>query len=148
MSLMDELFGRVAVFGQRVPMDREYLRPFGPPNALPLGGGPFYVNLENQPRKEGAMRKKPEIGDAIVYHNEKGVGHNGLITCVWGDHMINIVYVSSNDSQKDDYGRQTIRESSVPMKGDGEFATQQCAHGRYARYPDETPVPYATPQAV
>ncbi len=94
------------------------------------------------------MRKKPEIGDAVVYHNEKGVAHNALITCVWGDYMVNVVFVSSNESQKDDYGRQTIRESSVTMKGEGEFATQSCAHGRYARYPHEEPVPYTAPQAV
>lgn len=90
-------------------------------------------------------RKKPEVGDAIIYHNEKGVGHNGLITCIWGEYMVNIVYVSSNDSQKDDYGRQTIRESSVSMIGQPGHST---AHGRYARYPSEEAMPYAPPVAV
>ncbi len=90
------------------------------------------------------MRKKPEIGDAIVYHNEKGVGHNALITCVWGEYMINLTYVSSNESQKDDYGRQIIRESSVSMIGQ----PGHTVHGRYARYPHEEPVPYQAPQAV
>ncbi len=96
-------------------------------------------------------RRKPKIGDSVVYHNERGVPHNGLITCVWGDFMINVVYVSSNDSQKDDYGRQTIRESSVPMYGYpfGESIPEgHCVHGRYARYPEEEPVQYRPPEAV
>ncbi len=89
-------------------------------------------------------RRKPKIGDAIVYHNERGVPHNGLITCVWGDYMINVVYVSSNESQKDDYGRQTIRESSVSMIGQPAHSV----HGRYARYPEEEPALYVAPAAV
>lgn len=96
-------------------------------------------------------RKPPKIGDAVVYHNERGVPHNGLITCVWGPYMINVVFVSSNESQKDDYGRQTIRESSVPMLGYpyGEpNAFSSCVHGRYARYPEEEAVPFAAPAAV
>lgn len=96
-------------------------------------------------------REKPKVGATIVYHNERGVAHNALITCVWGDYMINLLYVSSNETQKDDYGRQVIRESSVPMKGypfGQPNAEGSCVHGRYARYPEEDAVAYQEPAAV
>ncbi len=150
-----------------IPLDRNYLRSLDtsicemisyPPSTLPLAGGPFFVfdnqKPENKRRKEEnnmSERRKPKVGDAIVYHNERGVAHNGLITCVWGDFMINLLYVSSNESQKDDYGRQVIRESSVPMIGHpfGEPNSEgSCVHGRYARYPEEMPVQYQEPAAV
>ncbi len=91
------------------------------------------------------MRQKPAVGLPVIYHDERGRAHNGLITAVWGDYMVNILHVSSNESQTDGYGRQIIRESSVPMAGaDG----MSCAHGRYCRWENEEAVPYSEPQAV
>jgi hypothetical protein len=96
-------------------------------------------------------RKKPEVGAAIVYHDENGRPHNGLVTAVWGPYMINVVHVSDDESRQDGYGRQIMRESSVPMRGhpfgEGD-CDAQCVHGRYCRYPEEDAVPFKAPQQV
>ncbi len=126
----------------------------GVPSQFPLSGDMYHPGNENKRRKEEinmSERRKPKVGDVIVYHNERGVPHNGLITAVWGDYMVNILHISSNESQKDDYGRQVIRESSVPMIGypfGQPNAEGSCVHGRYARYPEEAPVEYKEPAAV
>lgn len=95
-------------------------------------------------------RKKPQVGDAVVYHDEHGKPHNSLLTCVHSDFMVNLLRVADDAAMQDNYGRQIVRESSVPMKGYpfGEGGVESCVHGRYARYPEEAAVPYKQPQAV
>lgn len=70
-------------------------------------------------------------GDSIRYVDEFGKAHNALVTA---DHQpsekrpsVNLVYVSTEDSETDQYGRQIKRATSVVHKDN------QGAHGRYWR---------------
>lgn len=69
-----------------------------------------------------------EIGDSITYVDEYAIPHRGLVTNVFGTtpvSAINLIYVSHDTNEIDQYGRQIKRETSVVPK------TQQTAHGRY-----------------
>lgn len=62
--------------------------------------------------------KNPEqvkIGDAVTYVDQFGVEHNALVTQVWSGGPppgINCVYVSDNEDERDQYGRQIRREAT------------------------------------
>jgi hypothetical protein len=80
----------------------------------------------------------PEVGGAVVYHDERGVPHKALLTAVWGQRetsaslpCVNLVLVSGNPDQHDDYGRQIVRKSSCCHKG------LVSAHGNYWRFEQE-----------
>lgn len=97
------------------------------------------------------MSKHPQVGDGVVYHDSKGKAHNALITCYFGDGAgnkseyigcANLVRVSSDESRKDGYGRQTERQTSLVHK------SSMPAHGNYWRWPDEEPNPYSEPTSV
>lgn len=69
-----------------------------------------------------------EVGDVVTYRDEKGVDHNALVTVVHGNtaqSCINVVYLSSDETQRDSWGRQIERASSVQKK------SEVTAHGRY-----------------
>jgi hypothetical protein len=69
-----------------------------------------------------------EIGNHVVYVDEYGKGHNALVTEVWGGGdtpSLNVVYVETDDSKTDQYGRQLHRATSAVHK------SNQGAHGRY-----------------
>ncbi len=86
---------------------------------------------------------KISIGDAVTYVDQKSQSHEALVTAVWGSGKtheygvwceweegksapsVNLVFVSSDASRKDDCGRQIERETSVTHK------TSQQAHGFY-----------------
>ncbi len=94
------------------------------------------------------MAREPKIGDVVVYHDEKGVGHNALIICVWGHPeeyvekgCLNMVIVNSDPSMDDSYGRQIVRPTSIP------HGSRMPVHGNYWRWPDEKPNPYVEPAA-
>lgn len=59
-----------------------------------------------------------EIGNHVRFVDEDHQEHNALVTAVHGNPndnpTINLLYVSSDESQYDQYGRQIIRKSSVP----------------------------------
>lgn len=68
------------------------------------------------------------VGDVVTYCDEKGVEHNALVTIVHGNtaqSCINLVYLSSDETKRDSWGRQIEHASSVQKKS--EFT----AHGRY-----------------
>lgn len=136
-----------------------YYDPCGPknhgiPNAIPLSGDMYHPSMENNLRKEVrtmSERRAPNVGDLCVYHDPKGKPSNALITAVWGPYMINIVFVSNDGTQRDDYGRQIKRETSIPMIGypfGQPNAEGSLVHGNYCRWPEEEPVPYREPQQV
>lgn len=58
-----------------------------------------------------------EIGEMVIYVDEKKVTHYALVTAVHGDPedkpSINLVYVSGNPAEIDPNGRQISRQSSV-----------------------------------
>jgi len=80
-----------------------------------------------------------QIGDAVIYHDEKSEAHNALVTVWWGPKCWNLLYISSNENEKDQYGRQIKRESSVT------HASISGVHGRYFRFADEQANEYAAP---
>lgn len=100
------------------------------------------------------MSRHPQVGDSVVCHDSKGKAHNALITCYFGQNVdedveckfeigcANLVWVSSDESRKDDYGRQTERQTSLVHK------SSMPAHGNYWRWPDEEPNPYQAPTSV
>lgn len=98
------------------------------------------------------MSKYPHVGDAVVFHDQKGIVLNALVTCYHGQvdeageyvgdvGCVNLVYVSGDGSRQDGYGRQTQHESSVPYVGNWHV------HGFYWRWQDDEPIPYKPPAA-
>lgn len=75
---------------------------------------------------------KPGFGDAVIYIDEVGVEHDALVTQYWGGDQpngaLNCVYVTTDDTKRDPYGRQLERASSVSRQKEG-----VTAHGRYWR---------------
>lgn len=53
-----------------------------------------------------------EIGDCVIYTDEHRVDHKALVTDVHGEACVNLVYVTSDKSKYDSYGRQIERRSS------------------------------------
>lgn len=70
-------------------------------------------------------------GDHVDYIDQFGRSHNALVTQVWNSGTefpsVNLVFVSNDDSEVDQYGRQIKREASVVHE------SNQAAHGRYWR---------------
>jgi hypothetical protein len=79
------------------------------------------------------------VGAMVIFHDEGSYPHNALVKCIHGsvdeDYMpcINLVFVSQDDSRKDQYGRQTEVRTSVVHKSDS-----HCS-GFYYRFLDEEP---------
>ncbi len=71
---------------------------------------------------------KPELGQHVIYTDERSQDHDALTTAVWSETCINCLFVSSDETKKDDYGRQIERPSSVTKGG------PTTAHGRYWRF--------------
>ncbi len=88
----------------------------------------------------------PEIGDTVIYHDPHNIPHNALVTDVHGGShdpatckwsypyapCINLLWVSSDKTKGDSYGRQIERATSTPsgmMPG--------MAHGNYYRFENE-----------
>lgn len=65
------------------------------------------------------------IDSVVTYKDEHGEDHQALVTCVHGPDCINVVYVSSDPSKTDSYGRQIERATSVQRQA------EWTAHGRY-----------------
>ena len=90
----------------------------------------------------------PVVGTAVIYVDEGSVEHNGLITECWGNReskedygpCVNLLHLSVNEAERDQYGRQIKRPSSVSHVGCG-----GTAHGRYWRYANEERKPYQPP---
>jgi len=95
------------------------------------------------------MPKHPQVGDVVVYHDENGGAHNALVTAYWGDPTtdayigcLNLVFISTDDSRRDQYGRQIERFTSISHK------SAQHTHGFYWRWSDEEPNGYTPPTSV
>lgn len=86
---------------------------------------------------------KPQLGQKVVYCDSKGVDRDALVTAVWSDTCVNVVFVSGDESKGDTYGRQIERETSVTHA----TVTGQ-AHGRYWRFDTEPANEYKPPQSV
>lgn len=74
------------------------------------------------------------IGDPVLYVDEYGLAHIGLLTNIWGpteydvetiSTSVNLVFVVPDENKTDSCGRQIARATSVvPWRN-------QAAHGRY-----------------
>ena len=86
--------------------------------------------------------KTPQLGETVVFCDPKGKDFDALITAVWSDTCINVVFVSGDESRQDSYGRQVERSTSVP------HVSESSVHGLYWRFEDEERNPYKAPQQV
>lgn len=66
-----------------------------------------------------------EVGDACIFVDCMGKKHPALITAVWSESCVNLLYVSGSKEDTDSYGRQIKRENSVVS------SDRQDAHGNY-----------------
>jgi len=72
-----------------------------------------------------------QIGDAVRYTDAHGKQHAAIVTQVWSPPVgatqpsLNLVYVSPDESETDQYGRQIKRNTSVVHRDN------QGAHGLY-----------------
>ena len=61
-----------------------------------------------------------EVGNVVKYVDHSAIEHKALVTAVWSEVCINLVYVSKNQEKNDQYGRQIERDAtSVPKKYEG-----------------------------
>lgn len=88
------------------------------------------------------LNRKAEVGGRVVWHDAKGKAHEALVTAVWSETCINLIFISSDESKQDSCGRQMERQTSATHKG------TQKVHGFYWRFEDEEPNPYVPPQQV
>ncbi len=70
----------------------------------------------------------PAVGSSVVYYNDIGCPRNALVTAVHGETCVNLIYVSRNVQETDQYGRQIKRASSVVHK------SCQESHGNYWQF--------------
>ena len=87
-------------------------------------------------------KRMPELGGHVIWHDNRGRAYDALVTAVWSETCINVVFVSQDENRRDDCGRQIERQTSATHKG------TQKVHGFYWRFPDEEPNPYVPPQQV
>jgi len=50
-----------------------------------------------------------KVGSVVKYYDSHNKEHNGLVTAVWSQDCVNIVYVSDDENKQDQYGRQLER---------------------------------------
>jgi hypothetical protein len=93
-----------------------------------LGGSEFSIKRKGV-KMEGKVVKR--IGDVVEYVDPTGHSHNAIVTADWGagspTASLNLVYVSDDESETDQYGRQIKRDTSVVAEA------SQPAHGRFWR---------------
>lgn len=80
------------------------------------------------------------VGDLVIYTEPDGTDRNALVTAVWSPQCINVVYVNGDENQKDQYGRQIKRSTSVLYAG-----VTGTAHGQIWRLPIEPKPEYKPP---
>lgn len=88
------------------------------------------------------MERTPKVGDPVVWVDSQGMPHPALVTAAWSQTCINVVFVSGDETKRDDYGRQIERQTSAV------HASLQRTHGFYWRWPDEPSNPYTPPASV
>lgn len=57
--------------------------------------------------------RQATVGDFVLYVDESGIKHCGIVSAVFGPEHINIIYVSENPLKTDEYGRQIERGLTV-----------------------------------
>jgi hypothetical protein len=80
-----------------------------------------------------------EVGDSVIWHDAQGAAYNSVVTAVWSEKCINVVFVSKDSSKQDSYGRQIERATSCQHK------SLVHVHGFYWRFHEEEPNGYVAP---
>lgn len=78
-------------------------------------------------------QRKPKFGEPVVFVSPVRQAIPALVTAVWGDKCVNLVFVSQDEAKSDTYGRQIERNTSCSHQ------SIQQAPGNYWRYPEEEP---------
>jgi hypothetical protein len=72
-----------------------------------------------------------KLGGSVEFSDPVGTKHDAIVTAVWGNPesnpSVNLVYVSDDESETDQYGRQIKRNTSVVHE------SNQSAHGMFWR---------------
>lgn len=68
-----------------------------------------------------------QVGETVIYVDPVGKPFDALVTAVFSENCINVVYISDDETRNDTYGRQIVRETSVARQNGAGFT----AHGRY-----------------
>lgn len=66
-----------------------------------------------------------KVGQAVVFADPTGREHAALVTAVWGNACINVVFVTMEEGQTDTFGQKIQRFTSVMHK------SVQQAHGNF-----------------
>lgn len=94
------------------------------------------------------MEREYLVGDHVIYVDEFGKRHNGIVTTWWDNYRnvrfgdsdstkgvdlpgCNLVFVTADPKKTDGYGSQIERPTSVVHR------KNQAANGRYWIWPDE-----------
>ena len=83
---------------------------------------------------------KPQLGQAVIWTDASGNDFPALITAVWSETCINVVFVSGDEKRRDDYGRQVERATSC------QHVSESNVHGFYWRFEGEEKNSYVPPQ--
>lgn len=86
---------------------------------------------------------KPNLGQKVVFCDAKGNDRDALVTAVWSETCINLLWVSGDETKTDSYGRQIERQTSVTHA-----TVSGQAHGNYWRLDHEPRNEYKPPLAV
>lgn len=96
------------------------------------------VNLRKEVHGMGEERVV-KVCDTVVWHDAVGNPRPALVTAVWSQTCINVVFVSDDNNKQDNYGRQIERQTSCTHK------SLSPVHGFYWRFEDEEPNPNVAP---
>lgn len=77
------------------------------------------------------MERKPKYGQHVVYVDSTANVYDAVVTNVFGESCINLVFVTKDGDKKDTYGRQLERETSLL------HMRMNPTHGKYWRFADE-----------
>lgn len=84
--------------------------------------------------------RQATVGELVIFHDSKGQPHNAIVTTIYSPFCINAAYVSGDEKEQDQYGRQIKRTASCMH-----VSTNGMAHGNYWRYPNEEPRQFVPP---
>ena len=73
-----------------------------------------------------------EVGSIVLYTTPTGVDLGALVVHVWSPTVINLAYVSPDETQEDQCGRIVLRETSI-----SHASVMTGVPGRYWRRPGE-----------
>lgn len=92
-----------------------------------------FIDSSNRKGVRALSNRMPQHGEAVVYVDSVCQAHPALVTAVWGEKGVNVVFVSRDVNKTDHFGRQIERNTSCLHQ------TLQPAAGNYWRYVDDAP---------